>query len=124
MSKKSCFRGCFDKEYSKCAQAMSKSGPQHFNQIHCSLARILSSKKSLLLTCRIVGLLVNTLATNEKCVVFNRDKLTIPIQMQFSEKQKYFAHLFAEFLKSSLNFENFEKKDDPYSFCISQITDS
>ena len=44
--------------------------------------------------------------------------------MQFSERQKYFAHLFAEFLKSSLNFENFEKKDDPYSFCISQITDS
>ena len=28
------------------------------------------------------------------------------------------------FLKSGLNFEYFEKKDDPQSFCISAIMDS
>ena len=42
--------------------------------------------------------------------------------MQLSQKQKTFSQFFAEFLKSRLNFKHFEKKDDPHSFCISQIT--
>ena len=69
-------------------------------------------------------LLVNTLATDEKYPVLNRDNLTIPIQMQLSQKQKTFSQFFAAFLKSTLNFEHFEKKDDPQRFCISEITDS
>ena len=44
--------------------------------------------------------------------------------MQFSQKQKNFSPFFAEFLKSKFNFEHFEKKDDPHTFCISDITDS
>ena len=48
----------------------------------------------------------------------------IPIQMQMSQKQKHFSVFFAEFLKSKFNFEHFEKKDDPHTFCISDITDS
>ena len=44
--------------------------------------------------------------------------------MQLSQKQKTFAEFFPEFLKSKLNFQYFEKKDDPRSFCISEITDS
>ena len=44
--------------------------------------------------------------------------------MQFSQKQKNFSAFFAEFLKSKFNFEHFEKKDDPHTFCISDITDS
>ena len=44
--------------------------------------------------------------------------------MQLSQKQNFFARFFAAFLKSRLNFEHFEKKDDPHSFCISEITDS
>ena len=48
----------------------------------------------------------------------------IPIQMQLSEKQKHSSEFFAAILKSRLNFEHFEKKDDRDSFCISGITDS
>ena len=48
----------------------------------------------------------------------------IPIQKQLSQKQKTFCHVFAAFLKFRLNFEYFEEKDDPHSFCISEITDS
>ena len=44
--------------------------------------------------------------------------------MQLSQKQKTFSQFFAAFLKSTLNFEHFEKKDDPQRFCISEITDS
>ena len=43
------------------------------------------------MTCHILALLVKTLAADEKDRVLNRDNLTIPIQMQLSQKQKTFA---------------------------------
>ena len=113
MSKKSRFRGCFDKQYGKRAQALLKSASQHLYYIHWSLPRKLSSKTSLLLTCRILRPLVNRLAAYKKYPVFNRDNLTIPIQMYLSEKKKTFSQFFAAFLKSKLNFGNFEKKRWP-----------
>ena len=71
-----------------------------------------------------MGLLVNTLAADEKYPFPNTDNLTTPIQMQLSKKQKSFSQFFASFLKSRLNFKYFEKKDDPHRFSISQTTDS
>ena len=124
MSKRSCFRRCFDKQYGKRAQALLKTASQHLYDMHCSLATKLSSKKSLLLTCQILGRLVNTLTADEKYPVLNRDNLTIPIQMQLSQKQKTFSQFFAAFLKSTLNFKHFESKDDPHRFCIFEVTDS
>ena len=44
--------------------------------------------------------------------------------MQLSQKQKTSSQFLAAFLKSRLNFEYFEQKDDPHRFCISKITDS
>ena len=81
-------------------------------------------KKSLFLTCQILGLLLNTLAADEKYPVLNRDNLTIPIEMQLSQEEKRFSPVLAALSKSSLNVEHFEKKDDPHRFCISEITDS
>ena len=124
MSKKSCFRRPFDKQRRKPAQALLKYAPKHLYHIHRSMPSKLSWKNSLLLTCKILGLLVNTLATDEKYPVLNRDNLTLPIQIQLYEKEKHFSEFFAVFLRSKLNFEHFEKKDDPHSFCISEITDS
>ena len=63
-------------------------------------------------------------AGDEKYPVLNRDNLTVPIQMQFSKKQKNFSLFISAFLKLRLNFKHFQKKDDPQSFCISDITDS
>ena len=44
--------------------------------------------------------------------------------MQLSEKQDTFFEFSAAFLKSSLNFAHFQKKDDSHSWAISEITDS
>ena len=79
MSKKSRFRGCTDKQYGKRAQRLLKSASQHLSHIQSSLATKLCSKKSRLFTCQILGLLVNTLAADEKYSVLNRGNLTIPI---------------------------------------------
>ena len=124
MSKKSPLRGPFYKQHGKRAQPLLKSTSQTLYHIHQSLPRKLSWKKSLLLRCKISGLLVNTLAADEKYSVLKRDNLTIPIQMQLYQKQKSFSKLFAAFFKSILNFEHFEQKDGPHRFCIFEARDS
>ena len=124
ISKKSRFYRPFDKQHGTCARALLKFASQHFYHIHWSLPSQLSWEKSLLLTCKILLLFVNTLAADEHYPVFNRDSLTIPIQMKLSQKRKTLSNFFAGFLESSLNFEYSEKKDDPHKFYIFEIRDS
>ena len=59
---------------------------------------------------KILGLFVNTLSEDDKyCLLYN-DNLLQPIQILLSQKQKTFSQFFSAFLKSTLNFEHFEKK--------------
>ena len=51
--------------------------------------------KVLLLTRQILGLLVNTLAADGRYPVVNKENLTIPIQMQLSQKQNTFSKFFS-----------------------------
>ena len=44
--------------------------------------------------------------------------------MHVSQKKKIFSQFFCAFLKSTLNFEHFQQKDDPHNLYISEITDS
>ena len=57
----------------------------------------------------------NTLSADGKYSVLDRDNLTQRIQMLLSRKQKTFSQFFSSFLKSTLNLEHFQKKDDPHS---------
>ena len=123
MSKKSCFRGSFEKQHGKCAQTLLKCQGQLPYHIYWSLWTQLSNKKSLLVICKISRLFPNTLSADGKYSLLNRNNLTQPIQMQLSRKQKTFSDFFSAFLKSSLNLERFFKKDDPHSWCICEITD-
>ena len=52
----------------------------------------------------------NTLTDNDKYCLLYRDNLTQPIQILLSQKQKTFSQFFPAFLKSTLNFEHFQKK--------------
>ena len=54
----------------------------------------LSLKRYLLLTCQILGLFATILAANDKYPVLNRVNLTIPGEMQLSQKQKIFSRFF------------------------------
>ena len=123
MSKKSRFKGSFGKQHGKRAQTLLKFAWQHLYHIYWSLWRQLTFKKFLLVICKISRLFPNTLSADGKYSLLNRDNLTQPIQMQLSRKQKTFSDFFSAFLKSSLNFEYFFKKDDPHWWFISKITD-
>ena len=42
--------------------------------------------------------------------------------MQLLKKQRRFSEIFSAFLKFRKSFEHFQKKDDPHSWPISEIT--
>ena len=74
-----------------------------------------------MLHAKIMLLLVNTLAANENYPVLNRDNLTIPIQMQFSQKQNTFSYFFAAFLKGAINFKYVVKKMTVIDFVFPKL---
>ena len=84
--------------------------------------KIIQSEKVYVSALQILRLFVKRLTDDEKYCLLYRDNLTQPIQILLSLKQKTFSEFLSTFFKSTLNFEHFEKRDDRYSRCISQIT--
>ena len=76
----------------------------------------------MLVVCKFLRLLVKTLTDDEKYSLLYRENLTQPIQILLSQKRKTFSEFFSAFLKDTLNFAHFQKKDDPHSRYISEIT--
>ena len=64
----------------------------------------------MLVLWKILRLFVNTLTDDDKYCLLYRDNLTQPIQILLSQKQKTFSQFFSAFLKSTLNFQHFQKK--------------
>ena len=62
------------------------------------------------------------MTADDKYSLLNRRNLMEPIQILLSQKQETFSEFFFSFLKSTLNLEHFQKKDDPHSQCIAEIT--
>ena len=67
---------------------------------------------------------VNTLTADDKYSLLNKDNLMQPIPTPLSQNDKAFSEFFLAFSKSTLHFENFQKKDDPRSLFTSEITHS
>ena len=124
MSKKSRFRGLFQKEHGKLVETLLKSERQYLYYNHWSISWKLTYEKSLLVIFKILRLFVNTLTADDKYSLLNIDNSRQPNQMQLSQKQKTFSQIYSLFLKSTLDFEHFQRKDDPPTWCISEITDS
>ena len=64
----------------------------------------------MLVLYKLSGLFLNTLSDDDKYSLLYGDNLTQPIQILLSQKQRTFSELFSPFLKSTLNFEHFQKK--------------
>ena len=67
------------------------------------------------MVCKVLKLFVNALTARDKYSLRNRDNLTQPIQRELSQKQESFSGFFFAFLKSTLNFKHFPKKEDTHS---------
>ena len=64
----------------------------------------------MLVLCKILGLFVNILSEDDKYCLLYIDNLTQPIQILLFQKQKTFSQFSSAFLKSTLNFDYFQKK--------------
>ena len=84
----------------------------------------MSRKKFVLVRHKALSLFVNTLSADDKYSLLNRDNLAQPIRTQLSQKQIPFYELFLKFSKFALNLKYFQKKDDPHSLFVSEITHS
>ena len=89
-----------------------------------SLWKQLRWRKSFLLICKFLKLFLKALTGRDKYSLRNKDNLQQPFQMQWSQKQEIFFQFFLAFLKSTLNFERFQKKEEPHSWFISEIKDA
>ena len=84
-------------------------------------AKSIELKKVFLVDMEVLGLLGDTLASDEKYPVLNRDYWTIPIQLQLSKKQKTFSQFFAAFLKTSWNLNASKKKMSLIAFVFPKL---
>ena len=69
----------------------------------------------------VLGQFVNTLTADYKYSRQNRENLSQEVPMQTSLKLKTCSRFFFAFLKSILNLEYFEKKDQCHSLSINEI---
>ena len=64
----------------------------------------------MLVLCKILALFVNTLSEDDRYCLLYKDNLLQRIQILLSQKIRTFSQFFSAFLKSTLNFERFQKK--------------
>ena len=84
MSKKSCFRGLFDKGHGKRAETLLKSERQYLYVIYWSLWRILELKKSLWVIWKVLWLFVNPLTADDQYSLVKKGNLLQHFQMHLS----------------------------------------
>ena len=84
--------------------------------------KVIELQKSLLDTWMFFRLFLTTLTADDKNSHIIKDKWKQTIKMNLSQKPKIFPKNFSAFFESALNFEHFQKKDDPDRLCISEIT--
>ena len=71
-----------------------------------------------------LGDFVNTFTTHENYSRWSMKNSGQQLQMLLAKNQKTFYEIFNAFLKSSLNLQNFERKDESCSLSTSDIIDS
>ena len=75
----------------------------------------------ILVRSELLGQFLNTLTSDYKYSRQNLENLWQQVPRQISRKAQFFSGFFVTFLKSTLNFEYFEKKDQSHSLSINEI---
>ena len=98
-----------------------------WNQFHTTLPlnRDRASKERLVLVrSGLFGQFVNTLTADDMYYCFHRENLSQKVPMQTSLELKTCSRFFIAFLKSTLDFQYFEKKDHSQTLSITEIINS
>ena len=123
LSKKRRFRTRFDSQHVKASHILARSPSEHFCHPFPSFSGKLIGKMSAIALGEVLVVFVKRLTADGKYPVQDCGSLQLPIQMQLRGKRKTFSEFFVKFLESTSNFKHFERKDDCYRSCISEIRD-
>ena len=77
---------------------------------------------SLWVICKSLGLFVNPLTADDKYSLLNRGHLLQHFQMPLSQKRKIFSQFHFTFYNFRYNFQHFQKKHEPHSWCVFELT--
>ena len=121
MSKRPCFMQSFGSQHGNGSQTPPRSARNHFDTTIPLISSRASRKRLVLVRSEVLGQFVNTMTADYKYFRQNLENLSQQVQMQISLKPKTFAGFFFASLKSTLNLEYFEKKDESHSLSITEI---
>ena len=76
----------------------------------------------VLVRSEVLGQFVNTITAVYNYIRQNLENLRQQVQTQISLKPKTFSRFFIALMKSTLNLEYFEKKDQSHSLSITEIS--
>ena len=111
----------FGRQHLNRSQTLLRSARNQFHTILPLIRDRGSRKRFVLVRSDLFGQSFNTLASDYKYSRRNRENLLQQFGMQTSLKLKTYFRIFMAFLKSTLKFEYFEKKDQSQSLSITEI---
>ena len=106
----------FGSEHVNGSQILLRSAGNHFHITIPLICFRTSRKRLVLVRSEVLGQFVNKMNA-----VYNLENLTQQVQTQISVTPKTFAEFFIALMKSMLNLEYFEKKDQSHSLSVTQI---
>ena len=111
----------FGSQHGNGSQTPPRSARNHFDTTIPLIRGRASRKRLVLVRSEVLGQFVNTMTADYKYFRQNLENLPEQVQTQISLKPKTFAGFFIASLKSTLNLEYFEKKDESDSLSITEI---
>ena len=121
MSKMPSFTQRFRRQHVNGSQNLLRSARNHFHTTLPLIWERRCRKRLVLVRSEYLGQFVNTLTADYKDSPYNRETLWQQVKKQTSRKLKTFSQFLIAFRKSTLNFENFERKDQSQCLSITEI---
>ena len=103
------------------SQTLLRSSRNHFHTTIPLIRGRTSRKRLVLVRSEVLGQFVNTITAVYNYIRQNLENLRQQVQTQISLKPKTFSGFFIALMKSTLNLEYFEKKDQSHSLSITEI---
>ena len=111
----------FGRQHVNGSQTLLRSARNEFHTTPPLISVRRSSKRLVLVRSELLGQFVNTLTSDYKYSRENLEKLWEQVPKRISRKAEPFSGFYIAFLKSTLNFQYFEKKDQSHSLSINEI---
>ena len=111
----------FGSQHVNGSQTLLRSAGKHFHTAIPLIWGRTSRKTLVLFRAEVLGQFVNTMTAVWNYFRYNLENLKKQVQTQISLKRKSFSEFFIAYMKSTLNLEYFEKKDQSHSLSITEI---